>query len=112
MDNEEIAKNLATELSRGTLVLCVLHLLSEPVYGYSLMTELLSRGVKVQTDTLYPLLRRLENQGLVMSEWDRKTSRPRKYYMRDLKGTDVYNELKKQWMEMSGNVNVLLLDKK
>jgi DNA-binding PadR family transcriptional regulator len=107
-DKAEILANLSSELSRGTVVLCVLNLLSEPTYGYSLMRELSARGVVTKTDTLYPLLRRLEKQGLVMSEWDKTTSKPHKYYMRDLKGTAVYEELRKQWIDMSESVNGLL----
>ena len=111
-DKVEIVANLASELSRGTIVLCVLSLLSEPIYGYSLVQKLSARGVKTKSDTLYPLLRRLERQGLVMSEWEKATSKPRKYYIRDLKCTAVYEELRKQWLDMSESVNGLIFEMK
>ena len=111
-DNTEILANLVPEFRRGTLVLSVLSQLSEPVYGYSLVQDLSGKGVEVEANTLYPLLRRLEKQGLVMSEWETTSNKPRKYYMRNVKGTQVYEELKKQWTEMVGSVNALLTEEK
>ena len=111
-DNIEILANLIPELRRGTLVLSVLSQLSEPVYGYSLVQDLSVKGVEVEANTLYPLLRRLEKQGLVISEWETTSNKPRKYYMRNVKGTQVYEELKKQWTEMVDSVSALLAEEK
>ena len=111
-DREEILANLIPELRRGTLVLSVLSQLSEPVYGYSLVQELTAKGVEVEANTLYPLLRRLEKQGLVLSEWETTSNKPRKYYMRNVKGTAVYEELKNQWNEMVRSVDALLTEGK
>src|SRR5659263_481489 len=111
-DNTEILANLVPELRRGTLVLSVLSQLTKPVYGYSLVQDLSGKGVEVEGNTLYPLLRRLEKQGLVMSEWETTPNKPRKYYMRNVKGTQVYGELKKQWTEMVDSVNALLAEER
>jgi len=111
-DREEILANLIPELRRGTLVLSVLSQLTEPVYGYSLVQDLAGKGIEVEANTLYPLLRRLEKQGLVLSQWETTSNKPRKYYMRNLKGTAVFEELKIQWTEMANCVNALLTKEK
>jgi len=109
-DTEEILLNLVPELRRGTLVLSVLSQLSQPVYGYSLVQELSGKGIEVETNTLYPLLRRLEKQGLVLSEWETTSNKPRKYYVRNEKGTRVFQKLKIEWSEMVRHVNILLAE--
>lgn len=68
------------ELRRGTVVLACLRLLAEPGYGYGLLEELQARGFDTDANTLYPLLRRLEKQGHLTSEWDTVQTRPRKFY--------------------------------
>lgn len=68
------------ELRRGTVVLACLRLLAEPGYGYGLLEALQSRGFDTDANTLYPLLRRLEKQGHLTSEWNTDEARPRKFY--------------------------------
>lgn len=68
------------ELRRGTVVLACLRLLVRPGYGYGLLEELQARGFETDANTLYPLLRRLEKQGHLSSEWNTDDSRPRKFY--------------------------------
>lgn len=68
------------ELRRGTAVVASLSALREPGHGYGLLQTLADAGFAVDANTLYPLLRRLEDQGLLTSEWDTSTSRPRKLY--------------------------------
>lgn len=68
------------ELRRGTTVLACLRLLMTPGYGYGLLEDLNRRGFDTDTNTLYPLLRRLEKQGHLTSEWNTDESRPRKFY--------------------------------
>ena len=111
-DRDEILSNLLPELKRGTIVLSVLSQLSGPVYGYSLVQELTDKGVETEANTLYPLLRRLEKQGLLTSEWETASNKPRKYYLRSEKGTQVYEELKKHWDEMVMCVNRLMKEEK
>ena len=111
-DSQEILDNLIPELKRGTIVLSVLSQLSGPVYGYSLVQELSDKGVEVEANTLYPLLRRLEKQGLLTSEWETASNKPRKYYIRSAKGTQVFEDLRKQWDEMVMRVNALIKEEK
>ncbi len=68
------------ELRRGTVVLACLRLLVRPGYGYGLLEELQARGFETDANTLYPLLRRLEKQGHLTSEWNTDEARPRKFY--------------------------------
>ena len=68
------------ELRRGTVVLASLRLLSEPGYGYGLLEQLSAAGFPTDSNTLYPLLRRLEKQGYLASEWNTEEARPRKFY--------------------------------
>src|SRR5690606_36005948 len=78
--NEHLDK-LMQELKRGTLTIGVLSQLHKPQYGYSLVALLEEKNFQVEAGTLYPLLRRLEKQGLLESKWDTNETRPRKYYM-------------------------------
>lgn len=68
------------ELRRGTVVLASLLALRSPGYGYALLEQLAQAGIDVEANTLYPLLRRLESQGLLTSEWSTAEARPRKVY--------------------------------
>ncbi len=98
-DKSKIIDNLLLELKRGTLVLSVLLNVDNPTYGYSLVQSLQEKGIEVEQNTLYPLLRRLEKQELLSSNWDTEGSRPRKYYIISSLGTEVLNELIIQWQK-------------
>ncbi len=106
--DNELLSNLLMELRRGTLILSVLSQLGEPKYGYSLVQNLTQRGVEIEPNTLYPLLRRLENQGLLESRWETAGQRPRKYYQRTKDGTLIYRELKSEWETLCSGVGNLL----
>jgi PadR family transcriptional regulator, regulatory protein PadR len=105
---KQIVENLVLELRRGTLVLSVLSQLLEPQYGYSLVESLATKGISVDPGTLYPLLRRLEKQELLQSEWETSGAKPRKYYVLSKTGMRVYEELCVQWKTMTDNINDLL----
>jgi DNA-binding PadR family transcriptional regulator len=106
MENlESLKQNLSSELRRGTLLLMVLSSLNEPQYGYSLIQRLADIGMKVEQNTLYPLLRRLEKQGLVDSEWMVGESRPRRYYRINQNGITIRSHLLKEWE----NINQILI---
>ena len=107
MDNDEILSGLILELRRGTIVLCVLSQLNEPTYGYNLVNILGEKGVNIEANTLYPLLRRLENQGLLESSWVTSEVKPRKYYARTEKGNDICAALKHHWYSMVRNIDKL-----
>src|SRR5690606_11521199 len=85
------------ELRRGVLVLAVLSQLRQRQYGYSLRQALAEGGMPVEEGTLYPLLRRLEAQGLLASEWDTATSPPRRYYRLNAEGERALAELAHAW---------------
>lgn len=105
---EELLSSLTTELKRGSLVLSVLSQLHEPEYGYSLLQKLETKGLAIESGTLYPLLRRLEKQDLLKSQWDTTESRPRKFYVISPMGSDVYQKLKDEWQTMSKKISILI----
>ena len=85
------------ELRRGVITLAVLSQLDEEQYGYSLIQLLSEKGLHVEQGTLYPLLRRLEDQGLLESTWNVEGSRPRRYYIISRKGKELLPALKSEW---------------
>ncbi len=108
MNTDEIVSGLILELRRGTLILLVLSRLEHPAYGYSLVSELEKGGVPVEANTLYPLMRRLESQGLLKSEWETGGSKPRKYYVLTDEGKEVSERMKKHWKAFSASVTNIL----
>lgn len=105
---KDLLESLLSELRRGTLILCVLSQLGEARYGYALVQILEEKGVPIDANTLYPLLRRLEKQGLLCSEWDTGEAKPRKYYKRTVFGDQIFAELVNQWNSLSAGMNDLL----
>lgn len=108
MNCDEIVSGLILELRRGTLILLVLNQLKEPKYGYHLVKELQDHGIPMEANTLYPLMRRLESQGLLKSEWDTGEAKPRKYYVITEDGREVLMRARENWFSFSNNVNQLL----
>jgi PadR family transcriptional regulator, regulatory protein PadR len=106
-DQKELLLSLEQELRRGTIVLGVLCRLDTPMYGYNLVEELSKHGLDVEANTLYPLLRRLESQGLLESRWETEGNKPRKYYSRTEAGKEIYIALRKQWLELSTGMSRL-----
>jgi DNA-binding PadR family transcriptional regulator len=100
------------ELRRGVLVLAVLSQLRTPQYGYSLRQALADRGMPIEEGTLYPLLRRLESQGLLASQWRLENGPPRRYYTLSPDGVRHYRSLSTSWSELVATVNRLIADKK
>ena len=105
---DPLLDTFTTELRRGTLTLAVLSQLKTPQYGYSLVQRLEKAGVTIEQSTLYPLLRRLEKQELLTSSWDTTESRPRKYYVMNEYGSEIYEQLKKEWRSMTLELKTLL----
>lgn len=89
MSETEARETHLQELRRGTVVLACLRLLTEPGYGYGLLEQLQQRGFDTDANTLYPLLRRLEKQGHLTSEWNTDEARPRKFYRTSPAGRDL-----------------------
>lgn len=108
MNCDEIVSGLILEFRRGTLIMVVLAQLNKPMYGYSLVKELEGKGISIEGNTLYPLLRRLESQGLLKSEWETEATKPRKYYIITEDGKLVYKKIKEHWKKFSQSINVLM----
>lgn len=89
------------ELRRGTVVLACLRLLRTPGYGYRLLQGLERRGFTVDANTLYPLLRRLEKQGHLTSEWNTDEARPRKFYRTSADGVRLADTLSREWFALT-----------
>ena len=86
----------------------VLSQLEKPMYGYNLIKALEDNGIQLEANTLYPLMRRLESQELLKSEWETSGTKPRKYYVLTGDGKAVLEEIKKHWYDFSGKVSSLL----
>ena len=108
MGHDDVVSSMVLELRRGTLVMLVLGQLREPAYGYALVKSLADHGIPIEANTLYPLMRRLESQGLLQSEWDNGGSKPRKYYRTTDEGLRVLHDVEAQWHALCGGVNALL----
>jgi len=108
VDKQEIISNYLQELRRGTLILCVLANLKESTYGYNLIERLSHSGISIEANTLYPLLRRLETQQLLLSSWNTEGTKPRKYYSLTDYGKEVLLDLTIHWKSTVQNMNYIL----
>jgi DNA-binding PadR family transcriptional regulator len=107
MDFDDILAGATQELRRGTLVPACLLLLRTPGYGYALIDALATLGFAVDANTLYPLLRRLESQGMLASEWNTDDSRPRKFYRTSGHGERLAAELLEEWTRIDRSIRLL-----
>jgi PadR family transcriptional regulator, regulatory protein PadR len=98
------------ELRRGVLVLAVLASLKQPHYGYSLRKQLQDRGIDIDEGTLYPLVRRLAEQGLLDSEWQQAEGRERRYYLLSEQGKALLLQLTDEWRQLNSALTPLLAD--
>ncbi|MDQ2693064.1 MAG: PadR family transcriptional regulator [Chloroflexota bacterium] len=109
MENDEVVQNMLLELRRGVLSIAVLSQLSKEEYGYSLLKALSEKGMEIDQSTLYPLLRRLETQGLLQSDWRiADETRPRRYYVISPQGKVVLATLKREWSSMAETMREML----
>lgn len=107
LSRDEITASNLQELRRGTVVLACLAALQEPSYGYALLDSLSDLGMPVDANTLYPLLRRLEKQGLLASEWNTEEARPRKFYRTTAAGDSLARLLADDWIRLDGVIRGL-----
>jgi PadR family transcriptional regulator PadR len=103
--NSEIFENLRLELRRGSLILAVLAQLRTEHYGYTLRKALGDLGLEIDESTLYPLLRRLETQGLLTSEWREENRRKKRFYRLSADGKTLFKQLLDEWTEMNASLN-------
>jgi PadR family transcriptional regulator PadR len=99
--NPDLVENLRLELRRGCLVLAALGALRTEEYGYTLRKSLADRGLDIDEGTLYPLLRRLESQGLLVSEWREHEKRNKRFYRLSDQGSAVLDQLAADWRAMN-----------
>jgi PadR family transcriptional regulator, regulatory protein PadR len=105
---ENIFENLRLELRRGCLTLAVLAQLRQEHYGYTLRKALASRGMEIDESTLYPLLRRLEAQGLLTSEWREEDKRNKRFYRLSADGEQIFARLLEEWTAINAAINNIL----
>lgn len=101
----ELFDNLRLELRRGCLVLAVLAQLRVEQYGYTLRKALSDRGMEIDENTLYPLLRRLESQGLLISEWREENKRNKRFYRLSPAGDEVLGRLLVEWQSINASLD-------
>ncbi|MEQ1780379.1 MAG: helix-turn-helix transcriptional regulator [Hyphomonadaceae bacterium] len=107
----DIIEALRGELRRGTLILAVLGTLRTEKYGYTLKTELGSLGIEIDEGALYPMLRRLETQGLLTSEWREEAKRQKRFYRLSADGAEALAQLSTEWRAMNGALEAILTER-
>jgi PadR family transcriptional regulator PadR len=107
--NSDLFENLRLELRRGCLVLAVLAQLQTEHYGYTLRKALCAHGIAIDEGTLYPLLRRLESQGLLVSEWREEERRNKRFYRLSQQGAPVLQQLMEEWQTLNSSINRIVL---
>ncbi|QDH72572.1 PadR family transcriptional regulator [Brevundimonas sp. M20] len=104
----ELFESMRLELRRGSLVLAVLACLRTERYGYTLRQALAADGLEMEESTLYPLLRRLESQGLLQSEWREEEKRKKRFYVLSPMGVSMLAALTDEWRGISDSLEKLL----
>ena len=106
--NPELLENLRLELRRGCLILAVLAQLKTEHYGYALRKTLAGRGMEIDENTLYPLLRRLESQGLLVSQWREEDKRNKRFYRTSSDGQKLLRQLAAEWRSINASLDGIL----
>ena len=104
----QLLESLRLELRRGCLVVAVLDQLHEEHYGYTLRKSLADKGLAIDESTLYPLLRRLETQGLLTSEWREEDKRNKRFYRLSTEGKTVLKKLLAEWKSLNSSLDEIL----
>jgi PadR family transcriptional regulator PadR len=105
LSDPNLFDNLRLELRRGSLVLAVLAQLRTEQYGYTLRKALADHGMAIDEGTLYPLLRRLESQGLLVSEWREEDKRNKRFYVLSTDGKAILKQLLAEWKTIDSSLN-------
>jgi len=104
----EVFENLRLELRRGSLTLAVLTQLRTERYGYTLRKALAEEGLEIDEGTLYPLLRRLESQGLLVSQWREEDKRNKRFYRLSPQGEEILGQLLTEWQKINSSLHKIL----
>lgn len=105
---DELFESLKLELRRGSLIIAVMAQLRREQYGYSLRMALSEAGIEMEESTLYPLLRRLEGQGLLNSEWREEEKRRKRFYTLSDEGHRMLARLAVEWRALSASLEGML----
>src|SRR5690242_15000372 len=108
VNSAELFENLRLELRRGCLIVAVLAQLRTERYGYTLRKALAEDGLAIDEGTLYPLLRRLESQGLLVSEWREEDKRNKRFYRLSPVGEEILQQLLAEWQSINGSLGRIL----
>jgi PadR family transcriptional regulator PadR len=108
MSDVDLFESLKLELRRGSLILAVMARLKTEQYGYSLRVALAEDGLEMEESTLYPLLRRLESQGLLDSEWREEDRRKKRFYRLSTAGETMLARLAAEWRRISASLDRML----
>jgi PadR family transcriptional regulator, regulatory protein PadR len=106
--SNDLFENLRLELRRGCLALAVLSQLRSERYGYTLRKALAEAGMEIDESTLYPLLRRLETQGLLTSEWREEDKRNKRFYRLSPEGKVVLKQLVSEWQRINASLEGII----
>ena len=104
----DLFESMRLELRRGSLVLAVLACLRTERYGYTLRQALAADGLEMEESTLYPLLRRLESQGLLNSEWREEEKRKKRFYVLSPLGGQLLARLGDEWRAINASLDKIL----
>jgi PadR family transcriptional regulator, regulatory protein PadR len=102
-----LEENLLQEFRRGNIIMAVLTGLQQERYGFELSGILASHGMEIEEFTLYPLLRRLERQGLLGSQWRVDSNRPKRYYKLSLQGRTLLKKMLPIWRSINASVEAI-----
>jgi PadR family transcriptional regulator PadR len=105
---DDLFENLRLELRRGSVIVAALAQLRTEHYGYALRKALEEQGLPVDEDTLYPLLRRLESQGLLVSEWREEDRRRKRFYRISRTGQSLLERLLAEWRDINAALKRIL----
>jgi DNA-binding PadR family transcriptional regulator len=106
--DSDLYENLKLELRRGSLVVAVLAALRTEQYGYTLRRSLAEAGISIEESALYPMLRRLEGQGLLQSQWREENSRNKRFYCISAAGEEILVRLVEEWGELNQSIKRIL----
>ncbi len=104
--------NLRLELRRGAVIVAVLAALRNEQYGYTLRKALAEHGMAIDEGTLYPLLRRLETQGLLVSEWREEEKRNKRFYRLSPDGAEMLKQLLAEWKSIDTSLTGILMERR
>ncbi len=109
--DDDTLEALTLELRRGSLILAVLGALKQERYGYTLRQQLADQGIEIDEGALYPMLRRLESQGLLQSEWREEQKRRKRFYRLSADGAPALETLSDTWRALNAALVRILKEK-